>query len=118
MDIAVKCQSGRDRTAPARLRSANAAARLEVFADMAAAEPFWRRLEQGGALTTPYQRFDLLAAWQRHVGAPAGVRPFIITGFDAAGEPVFLWPFGRQGMGPLRLVKFLGSKHANFNVGL
>ncbi len=118
MDIAVKCQSGRDRTAPARLRSANAAARLEVFADMAAAEPFWRRLEQGGALATPYQRFDLLAAWQRHVGAPAGVSPFIVAGLDHAGEPLFLWPLGRARLGPLTLVRFLGSKHANFNVGL
>src|SRR5713101_1678060 len=118
MDIAVKCQSGRDRTAPARLRSANAAARLEVFADMAAAEPFWRRLEQGGALATPYQRFDLLAAWQRHVGAPAGVSPFIVAGLDHAGEPLFLWPLGRAQIGPLKLVRFLGSKHANFNAGL
>ena len=69
---------------------------------MPAAEPSWRRLEAGGALTTPYQRFDLLAAWQHHVGARAGVAPFIVTGFDAAGEPVFLWPFGRQDMGPLQ----------------
>jgi CelD/BcsL family acetyltransferase involved in cellulose biosynthesis len=118
MDIAINCQSGRDRTAPARLRSANAAVRLEVFAEMAAAEPFWRRLEEGGALATPYQRFDLLAPWQRHVGARAGVSPFIVAGLDQAGEPLFLWPLGRARLGPLELVRFLGSKHANFNVGL
>src|SRR5262249_61923883 len=118
MDIAVNCQSGRDRTAPARPRSAGPAARLEVFTDMAAAEPCWRRLEQGGALTTPYQRFDLLAAWQRHVGARAGVSPFIVCGLDHAGEPLFLWPLGRARFGPLDLVRFLGSKHANFNMGL
>src|SRR5215470_13804015 len=118
MDIAINCQSGRDRTAPARLRSANAAVRLEVFADMAAAEPFWRRLEEGGALATPYQRFDLLAPWQRHVGARAGVSPFIVAGLDQAGEPLFLWPLGRARLGPVELVRFLGSKHANFNVGL
>src|SRR4029079_12633144 len=27
-------------------------------------------------------------------------------------------PFGRKQVGPLGLVQFLGSKHANFNVGL
>jgi len=69
-------------------------------------------------LATSYQRFDLLAAWQRHVGARSGVTPFIVAGLDRAGEPAFLWPFGRKQMGPLGLVQFLGSKHANFNVGL
>ncbi len=102
----------------ASLRRAGTVVKVEVFEDMPAAEPFWRRLEDGRALTTPYQRFDLLAAWQHHVGTRTGVTPFIVTGFDAAGEPVFVWPFGRQDMGPLGVVKFLGSKHSNFNVGL
>jgi CelD/BcsL family acetyltransferase involved in cellulose biosynthesis len=118
MDVAVSYLPGREGVVAAQAQPAATAVKVEVFEDMPAAEPSWRRLEAGGALTTPYQRFDLLAAWQHHVGARAGVRPFIVTGFDAAGEPVFLWPFGRQDMGPLRLVKFLGSKHANFNVGL
>jgi CelD/BcsL family acetyltransferase involved in cellulose biosynthesis len=91
---------------------------VDVVDDLARAEPYWRRLEQSGALGTPYQRFDLLAAWQRHVGARSGVTPFIVIGLDHAGEPAFLWPFGRKQMGPLGLVQFLGSKHANFNVGL
>ena len=38
--------------------------------------------------------------------------------FDAGGQPLFLWPFGRTRKGPLRLARFLGSKHSNFNVGL
>lgn len=36
-------------------------ARLDVFEDMAAAEPFWRALE--GGLATPYQRYDFLKLW-------------------------------------------------------
>ena len=118
MDIAVSCHPGRDRSAPAKPRSANKVARLEVFEDMAAAEPVWRSLEDGRALATPYQRFELLAAWQAHVGARTGVAPFIVAGFDHAGEPLFLWPFGRTQKGALKVVHFLGSKHANFNVGL
>ena len=85
---------------------------------MAAAEPFWRRLELGRAFASPYQRYDLLAAWYRHVGARSGVTPFIVAGFDAAGEPALLWPFGRKQVGLLGVVQFLGSKHANFNIGL
>ena len=118
MDIAVTYHPGREPMAPASLRSADKVARVEVFKDMSAAEPFWRRLEDGRAFATPYQRFDFLAAWQRHVGARAGVTPFIVTGLDHAGEPLFLWPLGRAQIGPLKLVRFLGSKHANFNAGL
>ncbi len=118
MDIAISYHPGRQRNAPAKPRSADKIARLEVFEDMAAAEPVWRRLEDGRALATPYQRFELLAAWQTHVGARTGVAPFIVTAFDRAGEPLFLWPFGRTQKGALKVVRFLGSKHANFNVGL
>src|SRR5262249_41018603 len=38
--------------------------------------------------------------------------------FDGAGEPLFLWPFGLTRMGPLTLARFLGSKHASFNMGV
>jgi CelD/BcsL family acetyltransferase involved in cellulose biosynthesis len=118
MDIAVSYHPGREQKAPAALRSAGEIARVEVLRDMTAAEPFWRRLEDGRSLATPYQRFDLLAAWQHQVGARTGVTPWIVTGFDRSGEPLFLWPFGATKKGPLTLVRFLGSKHANFNVGL
>jgi CelD/BcsL family acetyltransferase involved in cellulose biosynthesis len=103
---------------PAIGQRAAALARVAVIEDMTAAEPFWRHLENGRSLFTPYQRFDLLDAWQRHVGASVGVTPFIVIGFDQAGEPLFLWPFGRTRKGPLKVVRFLGSKHANFNMGL
>jgi CelD/BcsL family acetyltransferase involved in cellulose biosynthesis len=118
MDIAVSYRPGRDQVAPAAVPRAGRVARVELFDDMAAAEPFWRRLESNRALATPYQRFDLLCAWHRHVGAAAGVTPFIVVGFDPTGEPALLWPFGRSRLGPLGVAQFLGSKHANFNVGL
>jgi len=119
MDIAISYRPGRERVAAATLpRAAGTIVKVEVFGDMTAAEPFWRRLENGPALATAYQRFDLLAAWQHHVGSRTGVAPFIVTGFDAAGEPVFIWPLGRKQIGPLGVLKFLGSKHTNFNLGL
>jgi CelD/BcsL family acetyltransferase involved in cellulose biosynthesis len=43
---------------------------------------------------------------------------FIITGFDPTGKPMFLWPFGRVLKGPFKILRFLGSKHSNFNMGI
>src|SRR6185312_14926924 len=83
-------------------------ARVEVIEDMQAAEPHWRALEAGPLLATPYQRYDFLSLWQRHVGMAAGVTPFIVVGFDRRDTPLFLWPLGRRGMGSLEVVEFLG----------
>ena len=118
MNIAVSHHPGREQGTPVRLRGGGEIARVEAFDDMAAAEPHWRRLEAGGGVATPYQRFDFLAAWQRHVGMRTGITPWIVVGLDDAGEPLFLWPFGRVKKGPLTVARFLGSKHANFNMGL
>jgi len=93
-------------------------ARVEIFDDMAAAEPNWRALERGNSLATPYQGYDFLSLWQRHVGADAGMRPFIVVAFNTAGTPLFLWPFGIRKLCGLRVVEFLGGKHANFNMAL
>ena len=93
-------------------------ARIDVFDDMAAAEPYWRALEGTNNLATPYQSYDFLTFWQRHVGEELGVRPFIIVAFNASATPLFLWPFGARKLGGLRVVEFLGGKHANFNMAL
>ncbi len=91
---------------------------VEIFDDMAAAEPHWRALARGKKLATPYQDFDLLNAWQRHVGAAEGITPFIVTAFNAAGAPLFVWPLGRRHVAGRRVVEFLGGSHANFNMAL
>ncbi|HVZ54542.1 MAG TPA: GNAT family N-acetyltransferase [Pseudolabrys sp.] len=93
-------------------------ARVEIFDSIAAAEPAWRALEQGHCISTPYQRYDFLQLWQRHVGAPAGVEPFVVVAFNGAGVPLFLWPLGRRRVCGLKVAEFLGGKHANFNMGL
>jgi CelD/BcsL family acetyltransferase involved in cellulose biosynthesis len=93
-------------------------ARIAIFDDMAGAEPHWRALEQGNSLATPYQHYDFLKLWQCHVGTAAGVAPFIVVGFNAAGAPLFLWPFGARRLGGLKVIEFLGGKHANFNMAL
>jgi CelD/BcsL family acetyltransferase involved in cellulose biosynthesis len=118
MSIAVNYHPGQENVSPICLPRAGRIARIEVLDDIQAAEAFWRALERDDAWATPYQRFDLLAAWQFHVGARKGIVPFIVIGFDAAGQPLFLWPLGRKRIGPIRLAGFLGSKHASYNIGL
>jgi len=93
-------------------------ARVEVFEDMGSCEAPWRALEATSTLATPYQRYDFLRLWQRHVGAEQGMAPFVVVAFNAAGEPLFLWPLGRRHSGGLQVVEFLGGKHANFNMAL
>jgi len=89
---------------------------VALYTDMSAAEPLWRRIETApDTVLTPYQRFDLLAGWQRHVGARKGVTPLITVGLDPAGAPACLWPLGRHAVGGTFQAEFLGGKHANFN---
>jgi CelD/BcsL family acetyltransferase involved in cellulose biosynthesis len=91
---------------------------VEVFDDLSAAEPHWRALELVDILATPYQRYDFLKHWQRHVGSNSGVAPFIVVGFNQESEPLFLLPLGSRPVGGLIGLEFLGGKHANFNMAL
>lgn len=101
---------------PAEVSPVTGIAQVQVFASLAAAEPHWRMLERADVVMSPYQRFDFLALWQRHIGAVNGIEPAIAIAFDAAGAPMMLFPFGCRALGPLGLVSFLGGKHANFNL--
>ena len=93
-------------------------ARVGIIDDLREAEPVWRQLEQSGRFCTPYQRFDLLSAWQRHVGECEGVAPFIVIARDRDGEPLLLLPLGVKPAGGVRIASFLGGKHATFNMAL
>jgi CelD/BcsL family acetyltransferase involved in cellulose biosynthesis len=102
--------------APARPRSSRIA-RVDLVRDLADAETIWRQLE-AGQLATPYQRFDLLAAWQTEVGQLEGAHPFIVTAHDADGRPLALLPLTLHARTGLRVATFMGGKHANFNMAL
>jgi CelD/BcsL family acetyltransferase involved in cellulose biosynthesis len=93
-------------------------ARVDILHDLTAAEPAWRGLERFPACCTPYQRFDLLSAWQRHVGTREGVEPFIVIAGDRDGEPLLLLPLGVRRRHGARVASFLGGKHATFNMAL
>ena len=92
-------------------------ARVEVATDLAAVAPIWHRLEAEG-LSTPYQRFALQAAWQRHVGVHDGVTPLIAIGFDAQHQPLVLLPLVVRSENGVRVARFFGGKHVTFNMPL
>jgi CelD/BcsL family acetyltransferase involved in cellulose biosynthesis len=93
-------------------------ARVEILHDLAAVESIWRALEQPGELSTPYQRYDLLNAWQRHVGSSEGLAPFIVVASDGERRPLLLMPLALQRPAGIRIARFIGGKHTTFNMPL
>jgi CelD/BcsL family acetyltransferase involved in cellulose biosynthesis len=93
-------------------------ARVDVIRNMADAEAIWRKFEGSDVLSTPYQRFELLDAWQKTVGQDEGTTPFIVVAFDEHDQPLLLLPLtlGREN-GAL-VARFIGGKHPTFNMGL
>ena len=99
-------------TPPRRIAS------VDIITDLAAAEPIWRALEMPDTFATPYQRFDLQAAWQRHVGVGEDMSPFIIVAYDAKSEPLLLLPLGLRQENGARIAQNFGGKHMTFNMPL
>lgn len=93
-------------------------ARIGIHDSLGAAERDWRLLEAADTIATPYQRFDWIEPWQRHVGETEGVELCIVTAYGECGTPLLIWPLGVTRKGPLRVGRFLGGKHANFNMPL
>lgn len=93
-------------------------ARIEIFGDLGAGEATWRRLTGLGAVASPYQAYDWVRLWHQNVSPHSGMAPCLIAGFDAADEPMFLWPFVRDTFGPFRTATFFGGKHATINMAL
>jgi CelD/BcsL family acetyltransferase involved in cellulose biosynthesis len=105
------------RTADARTWSkASRIASIDIVRDLASTEATWRGLEQ--QFCTPYQRFDFLSAWQRHVGEREGLVPFIVIAFDAERRPLLLLPLALKQVYGARCVHFMGGKHSTFNMAL
>jgi CelD/BcsL family acetyltransferase involved in cellulose biosynthesis len=92
--------------------------RVDVFHRMADAEAVWRGMETPEHLYSPFQRFDLLSAWQARVGQLEGTSPFIVAGYDARQRPLVLFPLGARSENGARIASFLGGKHATFNMPL
>ncbi len=93
-----------------------AAISLSVHDSFAAVEQDWRRFEQT-ADCTPFQTFDWLSAWQRHVGAAKGVTPAIVIA-RRGDEILFLLPLGIERRSFARRLTFLGDVLCDYNAPL
>jgi CelD/BcsL family acetyltransferase involved in cellulose biosynthesis len=96
----------------------SALARIVVHHDLESAEAVWRSLECPSQFSTPYQRFDFLAAWQSHIGRLDGAAPFIVVGYDQADEAAFVIPLARTRKWGASIASFMGGKHSAFNMPL
>jgi len=81
-------------------------------AGLAALEPTWRALFEADAEATPFQSWEWLSAWRRHLG---GGRPWVLVA-RRSGDPVALLPLAvsRYRGTPLRQVRFMGAPLSDF----
>ena len=107
------------RTAGALARSgASRIAAVDIVTDIDQAEAVWRGLELQHQLFTPYQRFHFLRRWQRFVGAREGLQPLVVVAYDRDRVPLLLLPLVLKRVSGIRVVHFMGGKHATFNMAL
>jgi CelD/BcsL family acetyltransferase involved in cellulose biosynthesis len=92
------------------------ALRLVLFDNPAEASDAWSALEQAGG--SAYQTRRFLLPWIAHQAPALGVLPRIAVGFDTAGQPAILLPFGIVRRGLLRAVVYLGGRDSNANMPL
>lgn len=104
---AAACRTEQISAAPVPLK-------ISIHDDFADVEALWRRFERV-ADCTPYQTFDWLAAWQRHVGVCDGARPVIAVASFADGEPAFLLPLAVEPSGATRRLCWLGQDLNDYN---
>ncbi len=80
-------------------------------------EALWRRFERV-ADCTPFQTFDWLQTWQRHVGGPAGTQPLIAVASYPDGETAFILPLAVEHQQAVRRLCWLGQDINDYNAPL
>lgn len=95
----------------------------ETFSDLAGVEPLWRALESApGAVMTPYQRFDWVAAYVeaefgKDLARQASALRIVVIR-DAGGRPRLLLPMRVTREYGIRVARVIGAKHANAHMPL
>lgn len=103
--------------ATSRRRFAATDVDITISSDLATCRGAWREL-QGRGIATPFQTYEWLAAWQRDVGAGAGIRPLIVVGRRCDGSALFILPFGMIERHGCRVLTWLSAPHANYGCGM
>ena len=102
--------------APDAALAERAAVTLSAHDNLASLEQVWRRFQET-ADCTPFQTFDWLSAWQRHIGAPRGATPAIVIG-RRGEEILFLLPLAVERGAFTRRLTFLGQDLCDYNAPL
>ncbi len=90
---------------------------FRIHTSLAAVEDDWRRFEQAAA-ATPFQSYEWLAAWHRHIGIRHGVVPVIVIGRFATNEVACILPFAIDRGRSLRRLSWLGQDLCDYNAPL
>ena len=105
------------RRGPCPVRTSLGMVTLRLTSDVPSLKGLWENL-QAVVPCTSTQTYDWARAWAAHVLAPAGREAIIVVGYGADGTPLFLWPFELGTQWGLKVLKWLGQDHANYNMGL
>ncbi len=90
---------------------------LSIHDRLESVEAQWRRFERT-ADCTPFQTFDWLQRWQRHIGTRQGVQPVIVVGALADGQTGIILPLGIDRCGGARRLCWLGQELNDYNAPL
>lgn len=90
---------------------------VDVLRSPEAVQQIWAALTATGT-ATPYQSSRWISAYLAHVDAPGGAAPAFMVLKDQAGVPLMLLPLVVQSHGGVRVARFIGGKHSNFNAPL
>lgn len=104
-------------TAPSNVVTSLGTISLRIATDPRSLKGLWESM-QAATPCTVAQTYDWGRAWVEHVLAPRGGATVIAVGYGPGGTPVFLWPFETETRYGLRVLKWLGQDHANYNMGL
>lgn len=90
---------------------------ITVYDALKDVESEWRAFERT-ADRTPFQSFDWLDKWQRHIGSRRGTRPAIVVGSAADGRSLFILPLAVEKTRIGVRLTWLGSDRCDYNAPL
>jgi CelD/BcsL family acetyltransferase involved in cellulose biosynthesis len=90
---------------------------LSIHDRLEAVEAEWRSFERE-ADCTPFQTFDWLLRWQRHIGTRECVQPVIAVGSFAGGQTAIILPLAIDRSGGARRLCWLGQDLNDYNAPL
>lgn len=108
---------GRVDTVSARPQSAHRHVEISVSTELSSCRREWLAL-QDRAITTAFQTYEWLEAWQTHVGQQNNVQPIIVIGRHEDGRCVFILPFGLVTQKHCRVLTWLSHPHNNYGYGV